>query len=155
MIEVYSAQPTHYCGTGMFLNKLDRFFTTIPSHAWLTVKPSIQVLIRPEIANAEGISDHGILKLGVSLKAPPDPETMPINAEVLKHPMFEEKIRDLYDYIALDSLSPWERWTTHKGLLREAAAQVRNEMLLQEEDSDFSIQATASLMVPHLLAVIS
>ena len=90
MIEVYSAQPTHYCSTGMFLNKLDRSFTTIPSHAWLTVKPSIQVLIRPEIANAEGISDHGILKLGVSLKAPPDPETMPINADVFKHPMFED-----------------------------------------------------------------
>ena len=144
MIEVYSAQPTHYCGAGMFLNKLDRFFITIPSHAWLTVKPSIQVLIRPEFANAEGISDHGILKLGVSLQAPPDPDTMPIRAEVFKHPLFEEKICDLYEYIDLDSLSPWDRWTTHKRLLREATSQVRTEMLLQEEDSDFSVQATHS-----------
>ena len=130
MIEILSPDPTHYSARGMFLNKLDRFFTTIPSHAWLTVQPSIQVLVKPELASSRGLSDHGILKLSVSLHAPPNPETLPIRAEVFNHPAFQEHLHDLYTYLDLDGLPPWERWETHKLFLRGAGNLTRKYILL-------------------------
>ena len=93
--------------------------------------------MKPDIAHSEGLSDHAILRVGVSLQAPPNPDTMPIRAEVFKHERFQIRLKALYRDVRLEDLPTWERWETHKLLLRDAALHARDEMLLKEKDSDF------------------
>ena len=144
LVEIECSEPSHYSAEGHFLNKLDRFFITIPSHAWITVQPSIQVLVALEVAHYKGLSDHAILKCGVSLRAPPNPDTMPIRPECFSNPRFKERLDAWYKVIDLSSLGTWERWAAHEVILREAALQARNAIMLESQDSDFCIQGTIS-----------
>ena len=144
MIEITCHEPTHYIAESMTLNKIDRVFTSIPSHAWLTVAPMLQNAIQPEVAHAKGLSDHAVMIVTVSSRARPDPETMPIKRECFEHPRFKERLKATRSQVDLDALSTWERWATHKALLRDAALHARDWMLTMEEHSDFSIQGTIS-----------
>jgi hypothetical protein len=128
----------------MTLNKLDRVFTSIPSHAWLTSAPTLQNLIRPELAHAQGLSDHAIIQVDVTLRARPNPDTMPIRKECFEHPKFKERLAATSAQIDLDSLPTWERWEAHKLMLRDAALHARDHMLTTQGDSDFTIQGTIS-----------
>ena len=144
LVEIYGLEPTHYSAEGMYLNKLDRFFTTIPSHAWITVQPSVQTLLAPDVAHYRGVSDHGINKCGVSLRAMPNPDTMPIRAECFQTLRFKQRLQSWYECVDLSSMGTWERWDTHKIILRDAAIHSRNHMLLADKDSDFTLQGTIS-----------
>ena len=144
MVEITSAEPSHFVAEGLFLNKIDRAFTTTPPHAWLTVRPAINTIIKADDAHANGLSDHAMQLISVSLHAPPNPSTMPIKAEVFKHKMFKYELQKLYDYINLDALATWERWETHKVVPRHAAIKTRDHMLINEENSNFTIQGTIS-----------
>ena len=88
MVEITSAEPSQFVAEGLFLNKIDRAFTTTPPHAWLTVRPAINTIIKADDAHANGLSDHAMQLISVSLHAPPNLNTMPIKAEVFKHRMF-------------------------------------------------------------------
>jgi len=144
LIEITNHEPTHYISESMTLNKIDRIFTSIPSHAWLTTAPILQNIIRPELAHARGLSDHAIMQVDVSLRAKPDPANMPIRRECFEHPRFKERLNATLKQVDLDSLPTWERWETHKIILRDAALHARDHMLSSQEDSDFSIQGTIS-----------
>jgi hypothetical protein len=146
LVEIVSPDPTHLIADSLLLNIIDRAFTSVPSHAWLTVQPAISTLIRPDDAHANGISDHAMLMVSASLRAPPDPETLPIKAEVFKHPEFQRQLQILYDYVPLENLPTWERWETNKTILRQAALRTRDFMLLNDRNSTFSEQMTLSTL---------
>ena len=69
----------------------------------------------------------------------PNPETMPIHRECFAHRRFRERLNATTSAANLGNLPTSERLRVHKALIREAALKARDELLVTQPASEFTI----------------
>ena len=59
--------------------------------------------------------------LNISMRESIRPEMRPIARDIFKHEQYEATHKRLYEELKLDKMAVFERWETHKEIIREAA----------------------------------
>eukprot|EP00973_Karenia_brevis_P047406 6581730-Karenia_brevis.AAC.1 len=149
---------THFSSEGLFENRIDRAFWTLPPWAVRLLNVVRPVFPPPQHMHKEDLSDHSPIAICVSSQPPTSPGTRPIPSYVTKHP-FYRMILQQYETIyninpgSLNILiqeNPFKAIAYYVRVMRLAATATRKMLLrLPGNFSTDSILTTVSRAYAH------
>ena len=127
--EIVPQACTHYYAPENKLSRIDRWFTSLPNWSLINMCVKASVSDDPTVLFKEGVSDHAALMVEFGVRASLPRGERPIPPSVFKAEKFQRVYSKFLEAFNLDSMDVVERWETHKLILREAAAIVRDYLV--------------------------
>ena len=145
LVELATTTHTRFDASGNAFTALDRVFCSTPSWALVSRSVSASVLACPQRLSRDGISDHAPVEVEIAIRPMLPPSQRAIHHAVFSSDAFAKALAGWEQHIDLDALPLWERWQTHKRILRTAAGRARKVMMANAEG--FSKDASALLVL--------
>ena len=129
--EIQPLEHSHFNASSDSLSRLDRIYVLAPPWVFTKLKCAGTILSDPILLHSQKISDHAPVCIRISSPSPMPKLQQPLPAFLFKTPEYRLIHDQLLSASSLDSLPTLLRWQTHKDIMREAATQARDVLLLQ------------------------
>ena len=133
-MEIYQSHDTHFNASTQATGRITRAFTAAPT--WLLLQLGVKAtrIGDPVALHQQCVSDHAPVTITFHVKPQLPPEQRPIPQCVAEHPRFPVVLHQMLHESDLEELALPLRHVRFKELMRQAARQVRNEILANASD---------------------
>ena len=128
--ELVQPLPTHFNPQGPTLKRLDRAWVDMPAHLITKIQLRSEVLTPPEVLFAQHVSDHAPVSFRFGVKTFHNNAVQPIPKFVVAHPLFQQNLMHLVDYVKLFELPAHKLLSGFNKCISLAAQETRNQLLL-------------------------
>ena len=129
--EIQPLEHSDFNASSDSLSRSDRIYVLAPPWVFTKLKRAGTILSDPILLHSQKISDHAPVCIRISSPSPMPKLQQPLPAFLFKTPEYRLIHDQLSLASSLDSLPPLLRLHTHKDIMREAATQARDALLLQ------------------------
>ena len=140
------------------LTRIDRQYLLLPPYIAMQLKAEAGITMTPSQIHNKELSDHAPVYTRLSTKKHIPHDLRPIPQWLTRHEEFKIVVEELQINAHLDTLSPVERWQTHKALIRQASRTALQRIMSKPAttiDEQLQSLATAARALwrnePHLI----
>jgi len=146
LTEITTGAPTHFYPPGLFVNEIDRIFTSVPQCSCCLFAQKCGVKHDPVYDHIKKLSDHAPKFWKVKTKHSKPRAQQQVKPEWCSHPLFLKRFEELSILADFDSLDRSEQNVVIKRLMREAGTFVRDFLFEQcPERADVMLTRYASI----------
>ncbi|CAK0887921.1 unnamed protein product, partial [Prorocentrum cordatum] len=146
LVEIDSADTTHYCSETKAETTIDRCFCSFTPTQMMQLAVTSSTFSTPEDLSRRRVSDHAALFVSFTMRdAKPSPN-QPIAQYIVKSPVFKEIADNAFAASPMDNLSPPTKLILTTDLLRQIARETRDRLHeMQPNSGDVLFQVAKSI----------